>query len=73
MDGRYFNWILLVLMLFSRTNVAQESLCANKCTCKSNSQRDGGDYLKMVCGEVEKVDHMDELELLNVANNLVQL
>lgn len=72
MDGRYFNGILLVLVLL-RSNLAQEPLCANKCICKSNSQRDGGDYLKMVCGEVEKVDHMDELELLNVANNLVQL
>lgn len=52
---------------------ADENLCSNKCTCKPNSQRDGANYMKMTCGETEKISHLDELELLNLASELFQL
>lgn len=51
---------------------AQES-CSSKCVCKANSQKDSGNFVKMTCGDTEKITHLDELELLNIANELVQL
>ncbi|KAL1516510.1 hypothetical protein ABEB36_000419 [Hypothenemus hampei] len=50
----------------------EESLCPHNCICKLNA-RNEGNYLKMTCGEPEKVSHLDELELLNIATYLVQL
>ncbi|XP_050304221.1 adhesion G protein-coupled receptor A3 [Anthonomus grandis grandis] len=63
-----FLWLQIVLSILS-----QDTQCPNKCSCKVNSQRDGGNYLKMTCGEKEKITHLDELELLNTASELVQL
>ncbi|XP_076258665.1 remoulade isoform X2 [Rhynchophorus ferrugineus] len=63
--------VLLLWLLYGSR--ADESLCSNKCTCKPNSQRDGANYMKMTCGETEKISHLDELELLNLASELFQL
>ncbi|XP_066141971.1 adhesion G protein-coupled receptor A3 isoform X1 [Euwallacea fornicatus] len=73
MDHTFLNCLLLVLCLVTSNILGQDYVCSKKCTCKLNSQRDGGNYLKMTCGETEKVSHLDELELLNIAADLVQL
>ncbi|XP_030755587.1 adhesion G protein-coupled receptor A3 isoform X2 [Sitophilus oryzae] len=65
--------VMLFLRLFCGSSAEDSPLCSSKCTCKPNSQRDGANYLKMTCGETEKISHLDELELLNIASELFQL
>ncbi|CAG9766682.1 unnamed protein product [Ceutorhynchus assimilis] len=64
-----FFYIFLLKSAFGQ----QENECSSKCSCKSNPQRDGGNFIKMTCGETEKITSLDELELLNFASDLVQL
>lgn len=63
--------ILVFLHFFVTTTKTDE--CPNKCTCKRNLQRDGTEWIKLICGEKEKIDYLDELDLLNIANEIVQL
>lgn len=48
--------------------------CPSKCVCKrSTAQRDGGDWVKVRCGDVDKLTVIDDNEFLNIANEIVQL
>ncbi|XP_060525935.1 adhesion G protein-coupled receptor A3 isoform X2 [Cylas formicarius] len=64
---------LCVVLFIVEVNSADYGLCPANCTCKVNSQRDGANYLKMVCGETNKITSLEQLELLNLANELSQL
>lgn len=47
--------------------------CPMKCSCKQNTQRDGPLWLKVRCGEEEKVKSLEELDLSIIADAIVQL
>lgn len=47
--------------------------CPVKCVCKRNTQRDAPDWVKVRCGDDEKIKTLEELDLLNIANEIVQL
>ncbi|XP_019760183.2 adhesion G protein-coupled receptor A3 isoform X2 [Dendroctonus ponderosae] len=71
MKPRLLSHVILFVQLYISI-WAQES-CSSKCVCKANIQKDSGNFVKITCGETEKITHLDELELLNIANELVQL
>jgi hypothetical protein len=49
---------------------ANDSLCPNKCVCRRMNQRD---EIKLRCGEADKkINHLEEIDLLNIANEIVQ-
>lgn len=48
-------------------------ICPNKCICKLSVQRDGREWIKLKCGETIKIDNFEEIDLLNIANDVVQL
>lgn len=62
----------LILLILILTAFANEEKCPAKCSCKRSGQKDGS-LLKMVCGEREKILDLDELELLDMAAELIQL
>ncbi|KAF2882773.1 hypothetical protein ILUMI_23397 [Ignelater luminosus] len=47
--------------------------CPKNCVCKHSSQRDGPDWIKVRCGDIVPVNSLDELDLLNIASEIVQL
>lgn len=47
--------------------------CPVKCSCKRNTQRDAPDWVKLRCGDSEKVKSLEELDLTNIASEIVQL
>nr|CAI5862901.1 unnamed protein product [Callosobruchus analis] len=59
---------LLILTVPSCMSIEE---CPSKCFCKRGTLKDG--YLKITCGEEEKISTLEELDLLNVANELGQL
>ncbi|KAG5880584.1 hypothetical protein JTB14_002393 [Gonioctena quinquepunctata] len=67
----FLRWIPILLIA---STIGTKEPCPQKCVCKSNSS-DG--FLRMVCGGKEKIEdkiiHVDELELLNIASELIQL
>ncbi|CAG9835553.1 unnamed protein product [Diabrotica balteata] len=64
------NLLLCFLILSINSSFGVEEKCPAKCICKKNLPNEG---LKMSCGEGEKVFHLDELELLNLASEVIQL
>lgn len=44
-----------------------------KCICKQNTQRDGPHWLKIRCGDEEKIRLLEELDLSSIANEILQL
>lgn len=52
---------------------ASQDDCPLKCSCKRNSQRDGPDWVKIRCGDKDKINSLEELDLFNIANEIVQL
>ncbi|CAG9815828.1 unnamed protein product [Phaedon cochleariae] len=67
---------LMYFCMLLATNIktlSTEEKCPMKCSCKRNNQND--EYLRMACGgrEEGKIFHLDELELLDLASELVQL
>lgn len=70
MSGLLLRYIIFIFIIHIW---ADEEECPFKCICKRSTQKDGANYLKMKCGDIEKVLHLDELELLNIASELVQL
>ncbi|KRT81844.1 hypothetical protein AMK59_5731 [Oryctes borbonicus] len=50
---------------------AQE--CSKKCVCKKSNQGNGPDWFKVRCGDKEKVNNLDEVNLSNFYNEVVQL
>lgn len=67
-----FTWKLILILYFMKTN-ANEEQCPQKCSCKRTSSEKEGVILKMICGEKNKIIHLDELELLTFSHELVQL
>lgn len=65
-------WKIVLLIYIVSINASEEQ-CPLKCSCKSGTSEKDGVLLKMTCGEKNKVLHLDELELLNFAHELVQL
>lgn len=66
-------FLFLVLLIKITTTNENEAICPAKCSCKRSTQKEGLNYIKMKCGDKEKVSHLDELELLNIAAEIVQL
>lgn len=64
---RYLILLCLVLVCTSQDD------CPMKCSCKRNTQRDGLDWVKIRCGDEEKVKSVEELDLLSITNEIVQL
>lgn len=69
MDIPTFKYIVFLLVL----NVLSAEECPKKCTCKRSLQGNGPDWVKIRCGDAEKIDNLEELDLLNIANEVVQL
>lgn len=63
---------LIIITLFY-TFITNGDICPNKCICKQSIQRNGREWMKIKCGEMDKVNNFEELDLLNVANDLIQL
>ncbi|CAH1961224.1 unnamed protein product [Acanthoscelides obtectus] len=64
----FLNICLLLLAVPSCMSIDE---CPTKCFCKRGTQKDG--YLKVSCGEEEKISTLEEIDLLNVADELGQL
>ncbi|KAF5295990.1 hypothetical protein FQA39_LY12762 [Lamprigera yunnana] len=47
--------------------------CPKNCVCKHGPHRDGPDWIKIRCGDTVPVNYLEELDLLNIANEIVQL
>lgn len=47
--------------------------CPVKCICKRSNQAGGPNWLKVRCGDKEKVSNLDEVNLNNFYNEVVQL
>lgn len=62
-------FLCIVIMVYSA--FGGEEKCPTKCICKKSDPNEG--FLKMTCGETVKVYHLDELDLLNLASELIQL
>ncbi|XP_057665871.1 adhesion G protein-coupled receptor A3 [Diorhabda carinulata] len=63
--------LLFLSILLINKSYAQEVKCPVKCICKQISPNEG--FLKMTCGEHNKIYHLDELDLLNLASEIIQL
>ncbi|KAL3277199.1 hypothetical protein HHI36_012550 [Cryptolaemus montrouzieri] len=70
------NWKLvyfLFLFLFSEIILGNDEFCPYKCECKrSNAQKGLADFLKIKCGDTEKITELEELDLLNIASEIIQ-
>ncbi|CAG9860489.1 unnamed protein product [Phyllotreta striolata] len=64
-----FRFISFVVFVFGVFGV--EEKCPTKCSCKATDPQGG--FFKMSCVQTEKIRHLDELNLLNLANELIQL
>lgn len=62
-----FNSVIVVLICVC----AVSAQCPSKCSCKGNVFQK--DLLKMRCGDGEKVENIEELNLATVAYQLFQL
>ena len=59
--------LLLSIIIVS----ANEGLCPSKCVCRRINQRD---EIKLRCGEGNsKINSLEEIDILNIANDVVQL
>ncbi|XP_018330847.1 adhesion G protein-coupled receptor A3-like [Agrilus planipennis] len=47
--------------------------CPEKCLCREVPQKDKLVWTKLRCGDTEKIKHLDELDLLNIANEILYL
>ncbi|XP_017780514.1 PREDICTED: adhesion G protein-coupled receptor A3 [Nicrophorus vespilloides] len=47
--------------------------CPSKCSCKRSPQRDGSDWVKIRCGDTERLTYIEDDDFLNIANEVVQL
>lgn len=45
--------------------------CPIKCSCRHSSQRE--DWIKVNCGDLEKIRNFDELDFSNITNLIGQL
>lgn len=71
--NRIFRYLILVyLALVARS----DEDCPSKCVCKS-STKDSANWIKPMmkvrCGDTEKIQSLDEINLLIIANETVQL
>lgn len=60
--------LCLAYALLSRANE-----CPKKCVCKRSNIGNGPEWLKIRCGDKEKVNSLDELHLNDFYNEVVQL
>lgn len=70
MSGVIFRYLILLYIVLAAES--QED-CPSKCICKRNTQRDGPDWVKLRCGDKEKIHSLEELDILNIASEIVQL
>lgn len=67
---KMFNFLIKCIFL-SIIVGANDTFCPNKCICKGINQRD---ELKLRCGESnKKIVHFEEIDLLNIASDVVHL
>lgn len=65
---------LFLLLCFIQSVFGEEDFCPKKCDCKKNNAQKGfSDFLKLKCGDTEKISELDEIDLLNIANEIIQL
>lgn len=70
MSKSIFRYLILLCLVLVSTG---QDDCPVKCSCKRSAQRDSSDWVKVRCGEDEKVEDLEELDLTNIANEIVQL
>lgn len=72
MSKSIFRYLILLCLVLVCTG---QDDCPMKCVCKrnNNSQRDAPDWVKVRCGDDEKIKSLDELDLVNIASEIVQL
>ncbi|KAK9887189.1 hypothetical protein WA026_021030, partial [Henosepilachna vigintioctopunctata] len=64
---------LVVGMLFLSSVLANEEFCPQNCECKrSVAQKGPADFLKLKCGDTEKITELDEIGLSNIASEIIQ-
>ncbi|KAF5273055.1 hypothetical protein FQR65_LT04797 [Abscondita terminalis] len=63
------NIILLYLVYVSKCT----DECPKNCVCKHTLHKDGSDWIKVRCGDSVPVNYLEELDLLNIASEIVQL
>ncbi|KAK9873432.1 hypothetical protein WA026_022664 [Henosepilachna vigintioctopunctata] len=53
--------------------LANEEFCPQNCECKrSVAQKGPADFLKLKCGDTEKITELDEIGLSNIASEIIQ-
>lgn len=66
--------ILLTCILNFNVILSESEICPEKCECKRNNSLKGiAGLINIQCGKKEKISDFDELELLNIANEVIQL
>ncbi|KAB0802967.1 hypothetical protein PPYR_05153 [Photinus pyralis] len=61
----------ILLCLLSSSKCTEE--CPKNCVCKHSTHREGPDWIKVRCGDTVPVSYLEELDLLNIASEIVQL
>ncbi|KAK5649954.1 hypothetical protein RI129_000983 [Pyrocoelia pectoralis] len=62
---------VILLCLLSSSKCTDE--CPKNCACKHSVHREGPDWIKVRCGDTVPVSYLEELDLLNIASEIVQL
>lgn len=66
-----FFWALTKIAVSANN---KEESCPHKCTCRRTNPRDDSYYLKLKCGGgSSKIHSLDEVDLLNIASDIVHL
>ncbi|XP_044756189.1 adhesion G protein-coupled receptor A3 [Coccinella septempunctata] len=69
-----WKFVLFLPLCFTLNVLGDEDFCPKKCDCKKNNAQKGfSDFLKLKCGDTEKISEFDEIDLLNIANEIIQL
>lgn len=68
--NRIFRYLILLYLVLV---AGSQDDCPLKCVCKRSAQREGPDWVKIRCGDKEKINNLEELDLFNIATEIVQL
>lgn len=70
MSKSIFRYLILLCLVLVCTT---QDDCPVKCTCKRNIQRDAPNWIKVRCGDVEKIKSLQELDFMKIASEILQL